>query len=705
MLHCVVLLLLSTFGGNVSFRLPQRQLILSPLKASLSDEGRFKSVNSNQIPRLDTDLFGLISFIEKSGGSFEPRVVEYAEGWALSSRRNVIKGEVLLSIPKSICIRSDPSASDLSLQISAKNLMDLFDKKQWRARLAIALLSERVKPNSLFRAYIQNLPFEYWGMPMFFSTSEFRYLFQCICLKSFVYHHAMFSDIQDLALMHKTQDRCRFLSEFADQVLKPLQKTSKDPFSGFSAGADAFGWGFATACSRAIRFPDSNPVMIPGIELAKHSFSPNCEVLDDDTTYYLVSSKDISADAELTISYGSLSNEELLMDYGFTVDNNPFDSVMINCDAHMLNTARTCTGQSSGLDEDKVISPQSWVPTPSTSSTSPGATSTLRIGRGSENYHELWLSQWQLQWLRALNLYGPTANFAMRIGGPTIDKIDGRLWAFLRIIYSQSEEELLSHGYDPFLLQEPGSIVSTKVEAQVVKTLVGIVGVILSMFKTDLDADLIELVSDQPLEAGSHPHHSSLSNDGPTVASSRTDIVTGVQKLLRGLFGVPEPPPPLPKSPTLRRMMGLGLGLAAGSGTATTMSTPTSSPSYSPPLNHPSDAPPRPSVEETILRKSGLRASSDSTRDGAAVDGSIEGTSQVVGATTGSSPGVVAEVVLESPIKNDHWEKILSEDVSMLGLQQHINRREALRFRIRKKRLLYRLTINLGEYFKVRCVI
>jgi hypothetical protein len=55
--------------------------------------------------------------------------------------------------------------------------------------------------------------------------------------------------------MQRTRDRCRFLSEFADLVLTPLQKTSKDPFSGHNADVNAFGWGFASAASRALRSP------------------------------------------------------------------------------------------------------------------------------------------------------------------------------------------------------------------------------------------------------------------------------------------------------------------------------------------------------------------------------------------------------------------------------------------------------------------
>lgn len=56
--------------------------------------------------------------------------------------------------------------------------------------------------------------------------------------------------------MESTRDRCRFLAEFAEQVLGPLHKTDKDPFSGIAADVNAFGWGFASAASRALRHPN-----------------------------------------------------------------------------------------------------------------------------------------------------------------------------------------------------------------------------------------------------------------------------------------------------------------------------------------------------------------------------------------------------------------------------------------------------------------
>ena len=206
------------------------------LAASSSSKTSSSSAETVGVPRLHHDLSGLIRWIEKSGGSFDAGVQKGSEGWSLVANRVIEPGEIILSIPKSICIYANPSYMEVPLLENAQLLMTSLDSNQWRARLAVALLSERVRPSSHYRAYLRNLPFEFWGMPVFYSTQEF-------------------SIMQDLYLMQRTRDRCRFLSEFADSVLTPLQKTNKDPFSGHNADVNAFGWGFASAASRALRNP------------------------------------------------------------------------------------------------------------------------------------------------------------------------------------------------------------------------------------------------------------------------------------------------------------------------------------------------------------------------------------------------------------------------------------------------------------------
>ena len=236
---------------HINIRLRRNDVSCTTLLASSNPNVAASNSDSVGVPRLHHDLSGLIRWIEKSGGFFDAGVQKGSEGWNLVSDRTIETGETVLSIPKSICIFANPAYMEVPLLENAQLLMTSLEENQWRARLAVALLSERVRPSSHYRAYLRNLPFEFWGMPVFYSTKEF-------------------SIMQDLTLMQRTRDRCRFLSEFADSVLTPLQKTTKDPFSGHNADVNAFGWGFASAASRALR----NPSVIgkAGIEIVVFSF-------------------------------------------------------------------------------------------------------------------------------------------------------------------------------------------------------------------------------------------------------------------------------------------------------------------------------------------------------------------------------------------------------------------------------------------------
>jgi hypothetical protein len=74
----------------------------------------------------------------------------------------------------------------------------------------------------------------------------------------------------------------------------------------------------------------------------------------------------------------------------------------------------------------------------------------------------------------------------MSVGGPSVTNIDPRLWAYLRILYAKKEGDLTKHGYTPFTLQNAGSMLSADIEAEVIKTLVGISGVILRIYGSSM---------------------------------------------------------------------------------------------------------------------------------------------------------------------------------------------------------------------------
>ena len=72
-------------------------------------------------------------------------------------------------------------------------------------------------------------------------------------------------------------------------------------------------------------------ILCPLVDTINHEFTPNSYIhgtfsLVDNDSYVLVKSKrEIEAGEEITINYGNYSNHDLLMKYGFTVENNPFN--------------------------------------------------------------------------------------------------------------------------------------------------------------------------------------------------------------------------------------------------------------------------------------------------------------------------------------------------------------------------------------------
>ena len=157
--------------------------------------------------------------------------------------------------------------------------------------------------------------------------------------------------------------------------------------------------------------------MVPGIDLADHDPNPTCHLIQDrnNTFFSLIASKKIEIGDSLTINYGPLSSDELLSDYGFTVDENPYDKMLVNCDYNLINTARLIMGQgvNSNHQEDSgsaIPSPISNVlsnsdSTPSIfspeASSSSGSGSRMSsssiIGRGGSKLEDRWLHQWQVR--------------------------------------------------------------------------------------------------------------------------------------------------------------------------------------------------------------------------------------------------------------------------------------------------------------------
>ena len=109
--------------------------------------------------------------------------------------------------------------------------------------------------------------------------------------------------------------------------------------------------------------------------------------------------------------------------------------------------------------------------------------------------------------------------------------------AFLRILYAKNEEEITKHGYTPFTLQHAGSVLSAEIEMQVLKTMVGIVGVMLRVYGTELDTDMTILRTGKI----NYDDESKVAGGMSMLTVSSDDIISEVHRILRTIFRMQSP--------------------------------------------------------------------------------------------------------------------------------------------------------------------
>ncbi|KAJ3081674.1 hypothetical protein HDU99_005043, partial [Rhizoclosmatium hyalinum] len=118
-------------------------------------------------------------------------------------------------------------------------------------------------------------------------------------------------------LHHKTRIQTLFQGIKQNSQLLPNSTTLQE-----------FTWAYEMVSSRVwngdLIDKEGDSIMIPLLDLLNHNADPNLSVSFDENAkiFEMTAIRDILVGEELSISYGSKTNGELLMYYGFTVDGN-----------------------------------------------------------------------------------------------------------------------------------------------------------------------------------------------------------------------------------------------------------------------------------------------------------------------------------------------------------------------------------------------
>jgi len=387
----------------------------------------------------DTSTGGLVHWVVEQGGLVQGVAIhswhgeDGGSGLGLRATRRIHMGEELVVLPESLHLtyrkETDPTRELVQL-------MDRIPEELWGAKLAVKLIHERLKgQDGFFWPYIANLPVGFPGLPLFFESDAIRL-------------------IEYPSVSHQIIKRCKWLLQFSEKELK-----SSPSFSNIDA--NAFAWAFAAVTSRAFRpgGPTSPGTMLPLIDMCNHSFAPNARVVGTSRPgdLAMLASKDIQENEPILLSYGKLPNDFLLLDYGFVVDGNPYDTVTLGFDVGFVEAAKAVANVGSMLDD---------------SSSSPKLTS------------------WQKKLLDSL---GVLTNKEVNIiwtsssdnnGCP----VDDRLLAAVRVLCATKEADCKK-----YILTDFNTYLPSSWEVSSCKTLIGMCLVALSQFSCSSQQDSVQL--------------------------------------------------------------------------------------------------------------------------------------------------------------------------------------------------------------------
>ncbi|KAL3675689.1 hypothetical protein R1sor_025637 [Riccia sorocarpa] len=356
---------------------------------------RFYAARALQTPELR-------QWVEKNGGYVSSGIEltqDGQSGLGLRTTQWIPRGQTVISLPSHLPLgmRFDDTRNADSEAVQA--IVNRVPEELWALRLGMKLLNEKAKENSFWWPYISLLP-QRFQIPIFFSGDEI-------------------ASLQYPPLIYQVKKRCKVLYELSTRDIPAVLQTcqgEKHPFAGQDVDGGALGWAMSAVSSRAFRLQnkksgDSERVLLPLIDMCNHSFAPNSRLeqisTGDNLDYKLqvVAESSLENGTPLTLNYGALSNDLLLLDYGFIVPDNPYDRVELKYDPSLLEVA-CLAGGFSNQGAPSFASPPPW----------------------------------QQALLAQLRLQGAGASLLVTLGGPEI--VDGRLLAALRILYAGDASEL-----------------------------------------------------------------------------------------------------------------------------------------------------------------------------------------------------------------------------------------------------------------------
>ncbi|KAJ0038029.1 hypothetical protein Pint_22389 [Pistacia integerrima] len=421
----------------------------------------------------------LLKWVKKEGG-FVHQAVKISQqqdddsyGLGLVASQDIPKGSLLIALPDYVPLRFESDAGDEARSVFV-NLARQVPEELWAMKLGLKLLQERSKVGSFWWPYISNLP-ETFSVPIFFQGEDIK-------------------NLQYAPLLYQVNKRCRFLLDFDQEVRRALEslKPNDHPFGGQEIGASALGWAMSAVSSRAFRLHGKKladgtrneiPMMLPLIDMCNHSFNPNAQIVQEEDAELLIKAAEteIKQNDSLLLNYGCLNNDLFLLDYGFVIRSNPYDTIELRYDGALMDAASMAAGVSS----PNFSSPPAWQQQFLSQLNLDGEAS---ISKGTHHISALWI-RLPLPLSSALLKFWSIYFSYLRVtlGGP--DLVEGRLLAALRVLLASDLETVQKHDLNTLQSLSAEAPLGIANEVAVFRTLIALCVIALEHFPTKIMED------------------------------------------------------------------------------------------------------------------------------------------------------------------------------------------------------------------------
>ncbi|CUS15322.1 unnamed protein product [Tuber aestivum] len=261
--------------------------------------------------------------------TFTPTVPDSRYGSRVTTCSDIPPHSQLISCPHTLAINYAKARSTFSA--------DFISNTTRHAALCMFLCMERLKDKeSFWWPYLRILPREF-DTPLYFSDEDFKYLQGCnlevngVEARRLVWREEFGAAVATLRGEGYETEHCTW----------ELYLWASTIFTSRSFSGKLMNWDQET-----IHEDDTMPVLFPLIDSLNHYPITKVTWQPSDTFLRIISGAGVSAGAEVYNNYGPKTNEELLMGYGFTLLQNPFDTVLLKFSPPLTPSQHSLFGMS-----------------------------------------------------------------------------------------------------------------------------------------------------------------------------------------------------------------------------------------------------------------------------------------------------------------------------------------------------------------------